>query len=162
MANRQNGNLHDLHIRLKEADYKKIVDICDKLEITIVAYYNRLLHDEGYEKLQLYTKMIKNDSRYIEVSFQDKETHEEVQSLTEATQSVAAQTRKIGTNISTVIHDIRNGKFSAKEALPILEQMNRDIQLQITTCNAINKDIQKLLYLNEGVQKMEIRYKEGY
>lgn len=161
MANRQSGKLHNLHIRIKEADYERIVEICDKLGITIAEYFNTLLQDDGYEKLQMYAKTIKNQPRPIEVSFKDKETCDRVQAMTNAADSAAQQTRKIGINLSTLIRDIRNGKVSAERVLSALQQTNGLIQMQMKMCNAVNANLEKLLYSDEGIQKTEIRYKEG-
>lgn len=161
MAKRQSGRLHRMQIRIKEADYDNIKLICDRMGITMAEYFNNLIQHDGYEDLLRIARTIKSEPRAVDISFYDEKTGERVDKLCTSVNALSEQTKRIGRNVSAMIRDIRNGRVAASQTIPYLEKIGTAIQKQEQYCNALNKEMKRLIYSDEGIQKTEIRYKDG-
>ena len=159
MAKRQTGNLHDLHIRIQDSDYAKVQMICQKLDITIADYFNQLLTSDGYDTLLRYAKIICKDPRIVEIRFTDETMAEKVSELKDAINVATTQTRKLGSNVSALIRDIRLGKVSAQQAIPTLEEIERLMVLQKANYQTTGGKLEDILFSEDGIQKVEIREK---
>ena len=151
-STRQGGRLHNVHTRISERDYKAICKVLQKLDITFADYFNRAIHQNGYEELLAYAKQIKKTPRFCKVVI-DEQTKESIDQLSSALNNQSLQLRKIGTNLSNLISRLAGtGTISD---IHLIDSMKKDLDAALQDVHKTSSRLADLLYDETTIVKTE-------
>ncbi len=158
---RQRGMLQDIHTRIPVRDYQNIQIICTQLGISQAEFFNTCIHQFGYDRLLLYARKINREPRPCRVDISEP-AGEEISHLTDALNEQSAQIRKIGTNVSALIRDIRAGvvQVGSSQTLRDLDDMKAALDAALLEGHKNGARLAELLHDDDAISKVEINYKD--
>ena len=111
--------MRNMHIRVTEEEYDFICALAKGLHCSQAEVIRKVVFDSDMKQIvSAYREQIDVDElgKYFECSV-DTDTKSLLEKYVQTVNENTLQIRKIGTNISSMIRDIRNGKINAKDEL---------------------------------------------
>ena len=102
-------------------------------------------------------KKIDNTPKSVHIVFDDEETSEQVTKLTAAMSSYSSQLRRIGTNLSSLIADIRDKKVALNndDILSALESLEKSVKVLQLGYSKTAKEARDVFHSDKGITKTE-------
>lgn len=111
--------LKNMHIRVTGEEYDFICALAKGLKCSQAEVIRKALFDKEMKQIvSAYREQVEVDElgKYFECSV-DNDTKELLEEYIQTVNQSTGQIRKIGTNISSMIRDIRNGKINGKDEI---------------------------------------------
>ena len=122
-----------------------------------VGSLNSYLKYGGFRELIALAKKIDNTPKSVHIVFDDEETSEQVTKLTAAMSSYSSQLRRIGTNLSSLIADIRDKKVALNndDILSALESLEKSVKVLQLGYSKTAKEARDVFHSDKGITKTE-------
>lgn len=151
------NGMHRIHISIPEREYQQIQEASSKMGISISMFINSYLKYGGFRELIALAKKIDNTPKSVHIVFDDEETSEQVTKLTAAMSSYSSQLRRIGTNLSSLIADIRDKKVALNndDILSALESLEKSVKVLQLGYSKTAKEARDVFHSDRGITKTE-------
>lgn len=146
--------MQNIHTRIPEADYKKISEICGKLNITFADYFNRAIKANGYDELQRYARKIKKEPRPCKIEMSDG-VKESIDNLVDTMNGQSMQIRRIGTNLSNMI--AKGSNHGTDITASTLTTMKKELDAALLELHKNSSRLADILYDESSITKTEYR-----